>query len=586
MRKDVNFLIEINGEQFNAPRNWQELEFLATYDNDSIQPNISTNELIFVNEAYQYIMSQFKAGKVFEGIPVKISYSNSDVSNLTAFEGYIDLSNEFTFDVSKPELSVQIVKDNGLNSLNDRLSALDYKFLANKGVYTDADYKTINYVVEKTFNFMELAVSSLTIFLLSKTIYDTIFETGKDGNITVSLFVIKVPGGIGGTFASAVYKVLAILLRLAYLALVLVLIINLARQLFDYLVPPKRETKVIKTRLLLEKVANYLGYGFETGITDLDNYYYLPSNSNYDEVDDLTGAFKKLKGTSEGIPSIRDAGYDCLSMFNYLKTLFNAKFQVIEGVLQFRTAEDPYWKNTSVYVKNNPLKTIEGINSDELISNRLLSYQTDFTDDWTIDNFKGTNYQVHTKLKNKTDQTTDLIKGFEEINVPFALGNRKDKLNGLENTLKGLFKTIDNIIKVFGGNSKLANKLTGKIGLLKVSTNNWNKEKLLYLQNNKLPTNHRDKISMSYIWANYWSEKSFVLNNYNAQEYKITGEEVDMNLQDFNDILLNGYFTDVNGDILKAKQIVYNPYKNKAVIDYNWKEPYTTNLIETYYEPE
>ena len=239
-----------------------------------------------------------------------------------------------------------------------------------------------------------------------------------------------------------------------------------------------------------------------------------------------------------------------------------------------------------LYVKNNPLKTIEGINSDELISNRLLSYQTDLTDDWTIDNFKGTNYQVHTKLKNKTDQTTDLIKGFEEINVPFALGNRKDKLNGLENTLKGLFKTIDNIINVFGGNSKLSNKLTGKIGLLKVSTNNWNKEKLLYLQNNKLPTNHRDKISMSYIWANYWSEKSFVLNNYNAQEYKITGEEVDMNLQDFNDILLNGYFTDVNGDTLKAKQIVYNPYKNKAVIDYNWKEPYTTNLIETYYEPE
>ena len=47
----------------------------------------------------------------------------------------------------------------------------------------------------------------------------------------------------------------------------LVLIINLARQMFDYLVPPKRETKTIKTRLLLEKVASYLGYGFhEDGV--------------------------------------------------------------------------------------------------------------------------------------------------------------------------------------------------------------------------------------------------------------------------------------------------------------------------------
>ena len=122
----------------------------------------------------------------------------------------------------------------------------------------------------------------------------------------------------------------------------LVLVIKLAREMFDYLVPPKRETKVIKSRLLLQKVARYLGYGFETGIDDLDNYYYLPSNSNYDEVNDLTGAFKKLKGTSEGIPSVRDNGYDCLTMFNNFKNLFNAKFQVIEGVLQFRNADDPY----------------------------------------------------------------------------------------------------------------------------------------------------------------------------------------------------------------------------------------------------
>ncbi len=582
MRKDVNFQFSINGVQLNAPRNWQELEFLATYDNDSVQPNISTNELILVNEAYDYIMSQFRAGKVFEGIPVKISYSNSDINNLTAFEGYIDLSNSFEFDVSKPELSVQIVKDNGLNSLNDRLSALDYKFLANKGVYTDADYTTINYVVEKPFNFIELAVSGLTLYILTKNIYDAV----KDIQDKISTGTSLIPTGLGGPFASALYIALTIAIRIAYYALMLVLIINLARQMFDYLVPPKRETKTIKTRLLLEKVASYLGYGFETGINDLDNYYYLPSNSNYDEVDDLTGAFKKLKGPSEGIPNVSDAGYDCLSMFNYLKTLFNAKFQVIEGVLQFRTAEDPYWKNTSTYVKNNPLKTIEGINSDELISNRLLSYQTDLSDEWTIDNYEGTSFQIHTQLKNKTDQTTDLIKGFEEVNVPFALGNRKNKLNALENSLKDLFKTIDNVIKVFGGRSNLSNKLTGKIGLLKVTSNNWNKEKLLYLQGGKLPTNHRDLISMRYIWNNYWYDKSFVLNNYNAQEYKITGEVINMDLKDFNDVLLNGYFTDVDGANLKAKQIVYNPYKNNAVIDYNWKEPYTTNLKEEYYEPE
>ncbi len=59
-----------------------------------------------------------------------------------------------------------------------------------------------------------------------------------------------------------------------------------------------------------------------------------------------------------------------------------------------------------------------------------------------------------------------------------------------------------------------------------------------------------------------------------------------MNLKDFDNVLLNGYFKDVNGDTLKAKQIVYKPFYNKATIDYNWKRPYTTNLIEEYYEPK
>ena len=125
-------------------------------------------------------------------------------------------------------------------------------------------------------------------------------------------------------------------------------------------------------------------------------------------------------------------------MLNNFKRLFNAKFQVIDGVMQFRTADDPYWENTSVYEKKNALKTIQGVNSDELISNRLLSYQTDLTDEWTIDNYKGTSYQIHTQLKNKTNETSDLIKGFEEVNIPFSLGNRKDDLNGIRKCFKRL----------------------------------------------------------------------------------------------------------------------------------------------------
>ena len=582
MRKDINFKFTVNGVELNAPRNWKELEFLATYDNDSVQPNISTNELILVNEAYEYVMDQFNSGKVFEGLPCQISYSNVDVQNLNVFNGYIDLSNQFKFDLSKPELSVTIVKDNGLNSLNDRLSSLDYQFLENKRVFTQADYITINYVVEKPFNFVEICISVITIYLLSSQVEQSIYDISETTNTAIGI----ASSGIAGSVGSAIFTALMLILQITFFIILLNLILTLARDLFDYLVPPKRETKVIQTRKLLEKVANYLGYDFETGITDLDNYYFLPSNSNFDETDPITGAFKKLKGTSKGIPSIRDNGYSCLDMFDILKRLFNAKYQVIEGTLQFRTEEDPYWLSTSEFIKENPLKEITGINADELISNRLLSYQTDISDDYTIDNFKGTSFQSHTKLKTKNEANQDLIKGLQETNIPFALGNRKDKLNGLENTLKDLFKVVDDVANFFGGNSNLSGKIKDKVGLLKISTNNWNVPKLLYLQGNKLPTNHRDKISMNYIYNTYYYSKSFVLNNYNGQEYKIEGERIPLDLKGFNQLLNNGYFKDVNGDNLKAKEIVYNPYKNVANINYNWKEVYTTNLKEEYYEPE
>ena len=36
-----------------------------------------------------------------------------------------------------------------------------------------------------------------------------------------------------------------------------------------------------------------------------------------------------------------------------------------------------------------------------------------------------------------------------------------------------------------------------------------------------------------------------------------------MNLKEFSEILLNGYFKDQNGDVLKAKQIIYS--KNQTI---------------------
>ena len=81
---DVQIRLEIAGQTVNLPVNWQDFEILASYDNDSIQPNISTSEFELVNQAYELVMSKFNAGQVFEGIPTKLILSN-DTNTVEVF---------------------------------------------------------------------------------------------------------------------------------------------------------------------------------------------------------------------------------------------------------------------------------------------------------------------------------------------------------------------------------------------------------------------------------------------------------------------------------------------------------------------
>ena len=576
---DVQIRLEIAGQTVNLPVNWQDFEILASYDNDSIQPNISTSEFELVNQAYELVMSKFNSGQVFEGIPTKLILSN-DANTVEVFQGYLDLTNNFTYSDVTPRLTASISKENGLNSLNDRLSALDYNFLLEKGVYTQSDYEIIEYVVEKKINLIELATSLITIYLLQKELFDGIKDIGDFTANTTA----HASGGVSGGIAAAAYVIAVSIIEIAYRVAILALIIKLAKELFQAFVPPKRKTKVITERKLLEKVANYLGYSFETGISDLDNNYYLPSNKNFDEPNPLTGFIQTPQGTDLGIPNSTDAGFVCLDMFRILKDKYNAKYQIINGVLHFRTDSDPYWKNTASYVKPDVLIQTKQINSDELVSNFLLSYASDITDDWTIDEWQYTNYQRHTKLNTVSNPKLDLIKGFEEVRIPLALPSRKEKLNGFEKTLRGLFRTIDSVANFFGGNSNLVNNIDSKVGLVRMSTNNWSVPKSLVLSGGKLPSNHRDLNGAKYLMDKYYQINSFVTGE--GQELKIDDLEVPLSLNNFVNLLHNGRFIDSDGQIAKSTQVVYQPAKAKASFNYRKPTIYTNNLKEEFYAPK
>ena len=147
-----------------------------------------------------------------------------------------------------------------------------------------------------------------------------------------------------------------------------------------------------------------------------------------------------------------------------------------------------------------------------------------------------------------------------------------------------MFKVIDDVAKFFGGSSNLAGNIQDKVGLVRFSTNNWSVPKSLVLKGGKLPINHRDLNGAKYLMDNYYKDDSFATGD--GQELKIEQLELPLTLNNFVFLLNNGRFYDDDGEIAKAREIVYSPAKAKAEFEYRKPTRYTENLQDEYYAPE
>ena len=83
---------------------------------------------------------------------------------------------------------------------------------------------------------------------------------------------------------------------------------------------------------------------------------------------------------------------------------------------------------------------------------------------------------------------------------------------------------------------------------------------------------------------NYYKDDSFATGD--GQELKIEQLELPLTLNNFVFLLNNGRFYDDDGEIAKAREIVYSPAKAKAEFEYRKPTRYTENLQDEYYAPE
>jgi len=569
-------IFRIGGIEVNAPENWQSIQILATFDNSSVQANISTSEFIFVNAEAKLIRDYIAGGVglntngIFEGLSFEIEMQD-DNNDLQVFSGYLNFN---TYEEISPVMvKCSVKKDNGLTGLKERSAANSFGYLESIGVITDADYVDVPYLVEKLSIEGDMAIVSLSIFMMTMMLQDLIKENVKDAKLIIALTAQAAPGSVA---SSTFYTISTAIANFTFTAIALIQLYKLINRLLVLLIPPIRKHKGMRLRRMLEIASDYLGFELESNISHLDTVIFLPSKP-FDD-----------KPIAKGIPNSTDFGYQLSEIFELCNNLFNSKIQLTDGVLNMYSLNDSFWIKDSPYRIPSTLDEKIKYNNADFKARTFLAFNTDGQEDWTIDNFEGTNYEIIVTPIQETDRNKNLMSGLGEPSFPLCLGSPKDGFNGLENLFLELLTGFDGLINFFGGNSNSSNLIGQRLETLKVSQKNHSVAKLLYMVESsnglKIPLDNRDFWSAKVLWDDYHNYNSFVSNNFGGQRRLFDERKRAFGFGDLLQTIDDSFCKTAEDEDAKIESIKWQFDKDFAIMDYWTPFVYTENLKETFIE--
>lgn len=558
----------INSIFVNPPVGWEKVKIIATFDAITNSSQIDTDRMEFVLDAAQLIIKYFNEGSgsgrgVTEGLPFKVELESEDGSQ-SVFNGYIDFFKGYK-QINNQRVLCTVTLIDDITKIKQDMEGTTVDLLISKGILTKSDLTSISYVVEKEVGFLELAVLLLTIYMLLKEIYEAALRLAN----TIATIAGILAGGITGSIGALVFAGIQILADLAYIALMVIQVINMIKELFSLFLSPKRKINCISLHNLLSKAVGYLGYTFSSDIEELTKYYYVPSLKNDNPL--------------RGLPNVTDYGYKVSQMLDLCEKMFYAKIIVKDNVLHLNWKGSSFWEKQSSWVinKQSPDKRSEfEININDITSVDFFNFQTDISDVYTSKNFKGTNYEVTTEQVSVGNRKMVGIKGFIETIIPLALGTSKTKLNDVEKTLVEVDNVADDLLSVFGQSSGLGESIESRLGSLKISEEEFNTPKLIFIRGGKIPNNQRDKLSAKFLWEKYHSIRSFTTSD-TAQKLLYTDTNYPLTFREYNLIFGNNEATDWEGRKVTVTKMITTFDADSAELEFSVDHRYTNNLKET-----
>jgi len=566
----------IEGVVIPPPVEWPDLTYKATAD-DILNTDIEVQELTFVNEANKLIRERIQSGLVgglgiFEGLGLRAQQKDL-IDTYNSWNGFIDLT---TFKaVDEVTCTCNITTLNDFTNVQQTLFDLTYGYLYDIDVITNSDFSTVPFLIEQRRNYLELGSAIVLFIQLRNELNDAVYRTSK----AIADVINTATSGVTGALRATIYAAVIAALELAYTAFIIALLLDLVNEWLKNFFPPLGFHKVMSWRDLLEKPLNFIGLDLNTNLP-LEDLVYLPSNKSAQK----TGLFDFTiapKGTERGFPNITEGAYNFGGFLELVEKQFGAKWYVRDGVFNIFTTDDDFFRKKSGVILPGTSQTLSfNYNADELINTVLVEYQTDSTDDFTLDNFEGTAFQNTTQPISFNDRQKVGIKGVEINSIPICLGTRKGELNNFETFCLRIAQALEDLLSFFGNNTNFTDIITLRVGALKQSQEFFNLPKVLKVSGGQITADNRTFLNAENIFNQYYKHRSFVVNNYRAQKIRYEGIRIPFKFEDFLRTIENTMCIDENGNDARITSIDYNPYEGEAVISYYIERPFTTSLKE------
>ena len=543
-----------------SPRNVLEIGLLTNYTGNPEILQIDTDTVVLPREAQDIILNHVATQGVFEGIPYRIELDGG-----IKLEYYVDLTENTVY--RDFEIEVKIKKRKGFDNFFENSQAISFELMNKKGV--NFDFIDIPYVIIPE-NQLELGVSlSIATYVMTKEA----IQATKDLATAVRDTVEAVTGTPFPPLGEIISLFLALAAQTVYTVAVYAALIKLGRQMLELIFPKVRTYKGATIKNLIEKGCEHLGYTLESTLLDeWDKLTLMPvplikekkSIFNFIQ-NELNFSFTK------GYPTAQDTVSTLGELINAVELWFNARTKVLNGVVQIERRD--YWQNITSNTTLPALNVQDRrqneyiLNTDEAWKRSYVHYQVDYSDTHTLDFFDPTDAEYSTEPTNVINEDLVSIRGFNNINIPFALGVRKSSLNWVESFAKTFFQLFDTITGLFGAGLNSTALITNRLGVTQISQQYFSVTKVLYATNGKQNADYVDKIKASKIYEDYHK-----INEINVNGYKIYSDApTRIKSQDFVSLIDNN-FAYINGVLCEILSIRYTDEASKAIISY--KEPF------------